>query len=91
MVMGGPDELFGANAVILEDGKVIYLKNLSSVDEILPLRYGMQVERHLMEGDYVTLNRQPSLHKVSYQGHRIRVTYLRPFHFPVFTPSNFYV
>ena len=31
------------------------------------------MERHLNEGDYVLFNRQPSLHKMSIMGHRIRI------------------
>ena len=37
------------------------------------LEYGYKVERHLMTGDYVVFNRQPSLHKMSTMGHRVRV------------------
>ncbi|PPR84006.1 hypothetical protein GOBAR_AA36703 [Gossypium barbadense] len=33
----------------------------------------LQVERHLNDGDYVLFNRQPSLHKMSIMGHRIRI------------------
>lgn len=32
-----------------------------------------QVERHLQDGDFVLFNRQPSLHKMSIMGHRIRI------------------
>lgn len=32
-----------------------------------------QVERHLIDGDFVLFNRQPSLHKMSIMGHRIRI------------------
>jgi len=37
------------------------------------LRYGDIVERHLVDDDYVLLNRQPTLHKLSMMGHRIKV------------------
>ncbi len=33
----------------------------------------MQVERHLNNGDLVLFNRQPSLHKMSMMGHRVRI------------------
>ena len=33
----------------------------------------MIVERHINDGDIVLFNRQPSLHKVSIMGHRVRV------------------
>jgi DNA-directed RNA polymerase II subunit RPB1 len=37
------------------------------------LRFGDTVERHLTDGDFVLLNRQPTLHKLSMMGHRIKV------------------
>lgn len=37
------------------------------------LRVGDIVHRHLMDGDITAFNRQPSLHKMSMMGHRIRV------------------
>lgn len=37
------------------------------------LECGDIVERHLMDGDYVVFNRQPTLHKMSMMGHRVRV------------------
>lgn len=39
----------------------------------LELENGDVVERHLMDGDYVVFNRQPTLHKMSMMGHRVRV------------------
>jgi DNA-directed RNA polymerase II subunit RPB1 len=41
--------------------------------EQVRLRYGDIVERHLVDGDYVLLNRQPTLHKLSMMGHKIKV------------------
>jgi DNA-directed RNA polymerase II subunit RPB1 len=35
------------------------------------LQYGDQVERHLMDGDYVLFNRQPTLHKQSMTGYEV--------------------
>jgi len=37
------------------------------------LQIGDVVERHLMDGDYVVFNRQPTLHKMSMMGHRVKV------------------
>ena len=37
------------------------------------LHYGDKVYRHLLDGDWVLFNRQPSLHKMSMMGHRVRV------------------
>lgn len=43
-----------------------YKKNVS-------LNVGDVVERHLLDGDYVLFNRQPTLHKQSMMAHKIRV------------------
>lgn len=37
------------------------------------LKVGDVVERHLMDGDIVLFNRQPSLHKLSVMAHRVKV------------------
>jgi DNA-directed RNA polymerase II subunit RPB1 len=37
------------------------------------LQIGDKVERQLQNGDLVLFNRQPSLHKMSMMGHRIRI------------------
>ena len=46
-----------------------YTKNTKQIK----LRVGDIVERHLQTGDWVLLNRQPTLHKLSMMGHQIRV------------------
>jgi DNA-directed RNA polymerase III subunit RPC1 len=54
------------------------------------LKYGDTVERHLMDGDVVLFNRQPSLHKLSIMAHFTRVMPHRTFRFNecVCTPYN---
>lgn len=37
------------------------------------LTYGDIVERHLNDNDFVVFNRQPSLHKMSLMGHRVKI------------------
>lgn len=39
----------------------------------LTLQYGYAVERHLRDDDIIIFNRQPSLHKMSIMGHRVKV------------------
>lgn len=39
----------------------------------LHLSFGYIVERHMKNGDLVLFNRQPSLHKMSIMGHRVRI------------------
>ncbi|MHA1682035.1 MAG: DNA-directed RNA polymerase subunit A' [Promethearchaeota archaeon] len=70
LVKNGTDEHPGANAVIDRTGKFIPLENME--DEIY-LQNGWIVERHLRDGDPVLLNRQPTLHKMSMMGHRVRI------------------
>ena len=41
--------------------------------DCIVIENGDIVNRHLMDGDYVLFNRQPSLHKMSMMGHRVRV------------------
>ncbi|GJP85732.1 hypothetical protein CLOP_g15835 [Closterium sp. NIES-67] len=62
----------GAKYIIREDGQRLDLRYLKKTSD-RHLELGYKVERHLVEGDYVLFNRQPSLHKMSIMGHRIRI------------------
>jgi DNA-directed RNA polymerase beta' subunit len=44
-----------------------------AVRGVFVLQIGDKVERHLQNGDLVLFNRQPSLHKMSMMGHRVRI------------------
>lgn len=74
MVLNGPDVYPGAKMVrkTKEGGRIIRLKSVVDRGSI-KLDNGDIVERHLMDGDYVLFNRQPSLHRMSMMGHRVRV------------------
>ncbi|KAL3846076.1 hypothetical protein ACJIZ3_003479 [Penstemon smallii] len=62
----------GAKYIIRDDGQRLDLRYLKkSSDQHLELGY--KVERHLIDGDFVLFNRQPSLHKMSIMGHRIKI------------------
>lgn len=54
------------------------------------LEPGYVVERHLDDGDMVLFNRQPSLHKMSIMGHRVKVLPYSTFrmNLSVTTPYN---
>lgn len=54
------------------------------------LEIGYRVERHMMDGDVVLFNRQPSLHKMSIMGHRVRIMPYSTFrlNLSVTTPYN---
>ncbi|MDA4133382.1 MAG: DNA-directed RNA polymerase subunit A', partial [Thaumarchaeota archaeon] len=72
LVQNGPNEHPGAKYVIRSDGTRIDLRHHKRAGQI-SLEYGWKVERHLIDGDYIIFNRQPSLHKESMMGHRVRV------------------
>ncbi|KAI8250485.1 DNA-directed RNA polymerase II subunit RPB1 [Colletotrichum sp. SAR11_239] len=72
LVQNGPNEHPGAKYVIRSDGTRIDLRHHRRAGQI-SLEYGWKVERHLITGDYIIFNRQPSLHKESMMGHRVRV------------------
>ena len=63
MVNNGPFKHPGARFVIRSDGSRIDLR-FSKDPEHRQLKAGFIVERHLVDGDTVLFNRQPSLHKV---------------------------
>jgi len=71
-IRNGPDKHPGAKSVFLSrDDKMVSLKYVNA--ENIELRPGDIVHRHLIDGDIVLFNRQPSLHKASMEGHRVRV------------------
>ncbi|KAF3913880.1 hypothetical protein ABW21_db0204012 [Orbilia brochopaga] len=72
LVKNGPNEHPGAKYVIRDTGERIDLRHHKRAGEIA-LQYGWKVERHIVDGDFVIFNRQPSLHKESMMGHRVRV------------------
>ena len=67
----------GANFVYktsnFNSGKRVLPIDLRFKEGGVELRYGDIVERHIVTGDTVLLNRQPSLHKSSMLGHVIKV------------------
>ncbi|KAL2214353.1 beta and beta-prime subunits of DNA dependent RNA-polymerase [Sarocladium strictum] len=85
-VINGPEKWPGAFAIENENGQVINLRNKSAEDRVslanqllaptdsnAPTSRNKKVLRHLTNGDVVLMNRQPTLHKPSIMGHRVRV------------------
>ncbi|RPB20821.1 DNA-directed RNA polymerase II subunit [Terfezia boudieri ATCC MYA-4762] len=72
LVRNGPNEHPGAKYVIRDTGERIDLRHHKRAGEIA-LQYGWKVERHIVDGDFIIFNRQPSLHKESMMGHRVKV------------------
>lgn len=73
MVLNGPDKYPGAKFVKKPHlgNQTKWLKKIDRTQVVL--EDGDVVERHMMDGDYVLFNRQPSLHRMSMMGHRIKV------------------
>jgi DNA-directed RNA polymerase II subunit RPB1 len=76
LVRNGRDKYPGANFVLpatMNESETKTQIDLRWRKEKIELRYGDIVERHIKNGDIVLLNRQPTLHKQSMMGHRIKV------------------
>jgi len=73
LVLNGPDKWPGANHIIRPDGRKINLKYVDRKAAAESLEPGFIVERHLLDGDIVLFNRQPSLHRISVMAHLVRV------------------
>ena len=82
----GPLHPQGARYLIRKDGKRYDLK----VSNIRSLVYGDILERPLQNGDLVAMNRQPTLHRMSIMGHRVRIMDYSTFrlNLSVTTPYN---
>ncbi|KAI9824170.1 MAG: DNA-directed RNA polymerase II subunit rpb1 [Phylliscum demangeonii] len=89
LVKNGPDRHPGARYFIRDTGERVDLRHHKRLGEIT-LQYGWKVERHLVDGDFIIFNRQPSLHKESMMGHRVRVMPYSTFrlNLSVTTPYN---
>ena len=72
LVVNGPTVHPGARYVIRDTGERIDLRYHKRAAEIT-LQLGWIVERHIQDDDVILFNRQPSLHKESMMGHRVRV------------------
>lgn len=84
MVINGPNKHPGAEKIEMENGRIIIIANDSIQKRkslakrlLTPDEYkgsGLKiVHRHLVNGDVLILNRQPSLHKPSMMAHRARI------------------
>ncbi len=71
-VQNGADVFPGAKTIVRKkDGRPISLRHINTKE--LVLREGDIVNRHMMDGDIVLFNRQPTLHRMSMMGHRVKV------------------
>lgn len=89
LVHNGPATWPGAKYILRHDDRPIDLSEIKNRSDS-HLEPGYRVERHLMNDDYVIFNRQPSLHKMSLMGHRVKVLPYSTFrlNLSVTTPYN---
>ncbi|TKR81908.1 hypothetical protein L596_015705 [Steinernema carpocapsae] len=72
LVNRGTDNYPGAKYIIRENGSRVDLKYHPRASD-LHLQPGYRVERHMRDGDIIVFNRQPTLHKMSMMGHRVKI------------------
>lgn len=73
MVKNGPETYPGANYVLAKDKSGREFRQFLRFGRVPELQIGDIVERHLVDGDPLLFNRQPSLHRMSIMMHRTRV------------------
>jgi len=71
LVKNGPDEYPGAKILEKSNGTSISLRYVDR--ENITINIGDIVHRHILNGDYVLFNRQPTLHRMSMMAHKVRI------------------
>ncbi|WP_254839490.1 DNA-directed RNA polymerase subunit A' [Natronomonas marina] len=72
-VANGPEEHPGANYVKRPDGRRLKVTEKNCEELAEKIEPGWEVARHLIDGDIVIFNRQPSLHRMSIMAHEVVV------------------
>ena len=73
--------------VIRNDGRRLRVTETTKEEIAKNIKIGWVVERQLIDGDITIFNRQPSLHRISMMGHKVRVMPGRTFRVnPAVTP-----
>jgi DNA-directed RNA polymerase II subunit RPB1 len=71
LLQNGPDVWPGARILMKGNGDCLTLRYVDRAR--LQLENGDILHRHMMDGDPVLFNRQPTLHRMSMMGHRVKV------------------
>jgi DNA-directed RNA polymerase II subunit RPB1 len=87
LVQNGTSTYPGAKTLVRKDGRTISLAHVNTKEIVL--YNGDLVNRHLMDGDMVLFNRQPTLHRMSMMGHRVRVLPFNTFRLNVSVTSPY--
>ena len=72
-VSNGPEHHPGANYVRRGDGRRLKVTEKNCEELAEKVEPGWEVSRHLIDGDIVIFNRQPSLHRMSIMAHEVVV------------------
>jgi len=72
-VANGPEGHPGANYVKRSDGRRLKVTEKNCEELAEKVEAGWEVSRHLIDGDIVLFNRQPSLHRMSIMAHEVVV------------------
>ncbi|WP_178915212.1 DNA-directed RNA polymerase subunit A' [Natronomonas gomsonensis] len=72
-VANGPEAHPGANYVKRPDGRRLKVTEKNCEELAEKVEVGWEVARHLIDGDIVIFNRQPSLHRMSIMAHEVVV------------------
>ena len=72
LVRRGNSQYPGAKYIIRDNGERIDLRFHPKPSD-LHLQFGYRVERHIRDDDVIIFNRQPTLHKMSMMGHRVKI------------------
>jgi DNA-directed RNA polymerase subunit A' len=72
-VRNGPEGHPGANYVRRPDGRRLKVTEKNCEELAEKVEAGWEVNRHLIDGDIVIFNRQPSLHRMSIMAHEVVV------------------
>jgi len=71
LIQNGADKHPGAKTIVSASGSIKSLKHVNRREIVLHV--GDVINRHLDDGDIVLFNRQPTLHRMSMMGHRVKV------------------
>jgi DNA-directed RNA polymerase II subunit RPB1 len=85
LVNNGPNKYPGAKTIKTKTRAI----TIEYVKGEIKLEYGDIVNRHLLDGDFVLFNRQPSLHRMSMMAHRIKVVEYSTFRLNVSVTSPY--
>jgi len=72
-VANGPEEHPGANYVKRPDGRRLKVTETNCEELAGKVEPGWEVNRHMVDGDIIIFNRQPSLHRMSIMAHEVVV------------------